>query len=148
MSYRVEFADQTDARDDLRRVPKHYQGPVRDELARLETEGPCIGLRLRGSGLDGFCRVAVNTRGSDAWRIVYRWPPDDARDRDLIEVYFIGTHSKRSGVYERLERYLDEQHVPVGEWSAVEQRLGCCDENGTMVELQESRVGALRAGSR
>lgn len=139
MTYRVEFADEAAARDDLKRVPAFSRRAIEDELARLEAEGPCIGLRLRGSGLDGFCRVAVNTPGNDAWRIVYRWPPDDAGDRDLIEVYFIGKHSKRSGdIYGRLERYLEKQHASVGEWSAAEQRLGCCDDIATVTTARES----------
>ena len=91
----VDFADRDEARRDVAAVLTYQRRAVEAGLQRLEDEGPCIGLRLRGSGFDRFCRYAVPTVKGQ-WRIIYEWPADDPAD-NLILVYAIGAHTRKSG---------------------------------------------------
>lgn len=126
----VYFADGTTARADLKAVPPVHRRAIRDGINRLETDGPCIGKRLRGAGLDRFCRYAVPSERGD-WRVIYEWPADDPADNEIL-IYAVGQHSENDNdVYHRLERYLASRHIHVGEWSATEQRLGCCEPPAT-----------------
>ncbi len=129
MTYHVDFSDATDAAADLGRVDVYHRRAIEDALADLEERGPCIGERLRGSGLDQFCRTPVRIVARHPWRIVYRWPSADPDDPDLIEVFLIGQEGiGRDDVYLRLEEILRSQQVDVGGWDASIPKRRCCDE--------------------
>lgn len=129
MTYRITFADTVDAERDLARVPTFYRRAIESAIADLEQRGPCIGLRLRGHGLDRFCRTPVKVTGRHPWRIIYRWPPDDPGEHHVVEIYLIGQEQVGpDDIYLRLERFLRERHVDVGDWDAATPRQGCCEK--------------------
>lgn len=56
--------------EELKRLDTCYLRAIEAALEELEKRGPCIGDRLRGSGLDRFCRTPVRTTARQPWRIV------------------------------------------------------------------------------
>lgn len=130
MAYRVEFT--TDAKADLRGVESaRAHNLIRRALGRLELEGPCIGVRLRGVGRDRFCRFSVPEHAKNTWRIVYQWPPPSGEPDDLIWVWVVREHTEEpeTDVYLWLDVLVQRRGVGVQPWRANEPRRRCCDES-------------------
>jgi len=128
VAYRLEFTD--DAKGDLRSVKSpRARALIRRGLGRLEREGPCIGLRLRGDGPARFCRVGVPEHATNTWRIVYQWPPAPGDPEDVIWVWVVREHTDEpeTDVYLWLDIVLRRKGLAVEPWSASEPRRPCCD---------------------
>jgi mRNA-degrading endonuclease RelE of RelBE toxin-antitoxin system len=129
MAYRVEFT--SDAKADLRRVESsRARALIRRALERLEREGPCIGVRLRGTGRQHFCRLGVPEHAKNTWRIVYQWPPPSGEPSDLIWVWVVREHTAQpeADVYLWLDILVQRRGAAIEPWSAGEPRRRCCAE--------------------
>jgi len=129
VAYRVEFT--TDAKEDLRGVEStRARALIRTALERLEREGPCIGLRLRGAGRERFCRLSVPEHAKNTWRIVYQWPPSAGEPDDLVWVWVVRQHTEQpeADVYRWLDALIEHEGLGVKPWSASEPRRRCCED--------------------
>jgi hypothetical protein len=148
MAYRVEFT--SDAKEDLRSVKSdRARALIRRALGRLEREGPCIGVRLRGAGRRRFCRISVPEHAKNTWRIVYQWPPPEGDADDLIWVWVVREHAEQpeEDVYLWLDVLL-QRGGTVEPWSATEPRRRCCDESrGELTERIQRRSRVAVKGS-
>ena len=125
MPYAVELS--RDAEHDLVAAPRLILPAIRRALNRLETEGPCIGTRLRGAGFDRFCRIEVRGSRDPRWRLVYQWPPNADAATNEIRIWAIGTHSEdEDDVYRALTAVLGAKGITVGPWDATELPERCC----------------------
>jgi hypothetical protein len=129
VAYRVEFT--TDAEEDLRGVEStRARALIRRAIARLEREGPCIGLRLRGAARGRFCRLSVPEHAQNTWRIVYEWPPTADEPNDLIWIWVVREHTEQpeTDVYRWLDVLVARRGVALEPWSATEPRRRCCED--------------------
>lgn len=130
MAYRVDFTD--DAKVDLRGVRSaRAKRQITEALERLEREGPCIGVRLRGLGRTHFCRLAVPEHAKNKWRIVYEWPPPSDQPDDLIWIWVVREHTEQpeTDVYLWLDVLIQRKGSVVEPWSAGEPRRRCCGQS-------------------
>ena len=129
MAYRLRFHDA--ALDDLQNVPAgRARSLLRAALERLEREGPCIGVRLRGDGRRRFCRISVPEHARNTWRVIYQWPPEPGDPADVIAVWVVREEADdtETNVYHQLDVLLEREGVEVGPWSAGDRRLRCCED--------------------
>jgi hypothetical protein len=130
VAYRVEFT--SDAKADLRGVESaRARTLIRRAVERLERDGPCIGVRLRGAGRKRFCRLALPEHAKDTWRIVYQWPPRAGEPEDLIWVWVVREHTEQpeTDVYRWLDLVVRRKGLQVEPWNSREPRRRCCEES-------------------
>ncbi len=144
--FKIKFT--TEAHDDLYSIRRNARarGLIESALARLESEGPCIGVRLRGVGRNRFCRLAVPEHAKNTWRVIYQWPPGNRDPDDVIWVWLIKEETPGNpdtDVYAWFDQLLDKHDIRVGPWSGEERRRKCCDPSEK--EPVEARGGQRSA---
>lgn len=130
MAYRLEFTSEAIA--DLRSVQStRARALIRRALGRLGREGPCIGLRLRGTGRERFCRLGVPEHAKNTWRIVYQWPPPSGEADDLVWIWVVREHIEQPevDVYRWLDVLIEHEGLSVEPWSSSEARRRCCKDS-------------------
>lgn len=158
--FQVKYTN--NAEQDLYAIRKNARARrlIEAALARLSSEGPCIGMRLRGVGRNGFCRLDAPEHATNTWRVIYQWPPAEGEPQDVIWVWMVKEETPtdpETDVYLLFDGLLGRRAIRVGPYRGDEPRRKCCEPENIRasrapaprrVRSVTPRIGSARARSR